>query len=62
MQEHFDKLFHVVNSVSKFSDEAWRDFSKLFRKDFIKKGAYFVEEGSRPRHVAFILDGCLRAY
>lgn len=62
MTEYLDKLYYVVNSVSKFTDKAWDDFSGLFRQDLIKKGTYFVEEGCKPREVAFIIDGCLRAF
>ena len=62
MDENLEKIKCVVNSVSKFTDEAWEDFARLFREDFLKKGTYFVEEGSKPREVAFMLDGCIRAF
>lgn len=58
----FSHMRQVLESFHPFTEEAWKDFSALFTSAKLKKGEYFVREGTHNDSLAFIIDGALRAF
>ncbi len=56
LQDIFKHIFH------QFSDETVALFSKGFIQKELKKGDYFLREGKRCNHLAFILKGAMICY
>lgn len=52
----FKHIFH------QFSDETVAMFSKAFTQKELKKGDYFLREGKRCNHLAFIASGAMMCY
>lgn len=57
--EHVHTFFH---QVSPLSEETWQAISPLFEERSLLAHAYFVEEGSYAREIAFLESGCVRAF
>ena len=62
MEACLKNLKNVVTAVFPFTDEAWIDFSSLFKYQKIKRGEYFCREGEFPENAAFVCNGVLRAF
>ena len=62
MEACLKNLKNVVTAVFPFTDEAWIDFSSLFKYQKIKRGEYFCREGEFPENAAFVCKGVLRAF
>jgi len=57
-----ERLKSVIEHFQKLTDEAWLDLQSLFSYTELRKGEYFVQEGTRNDAVAFVLEGAMRAY
>ena len=62
MEACFNNLKNIVTAVFPFTDEAWKDFSSLFKFQEIKRSEYFCREGEFPENAAFVCKGVLRAF
>jgi len=56
------RIRQFVEQFQPFTDAAWEDLSNLFSYRALKKGELFVKEGEYNDHLAFVIDGALRAY
>lgn len=60
--DSFRYMRQTLEQFHPFTEAAWQDFSVLFAYKELKKGDYFVREGVRNDHLAFIIEGALRAF
>ena len=55
-------ILKLVTQFGPLSPEAQSDFLALFTPKHLKKGSYFVQEGTYSADLAFVVQGVLRAY
>ena len=54
-----EQLFRTVGNYAELSDVARKNWQKLLREQFCRKGEYFVELGQVPTEVGFVAAGLL---
>ena len=55
-------LKHYLNAISPLSEETWKAVSVLFKPRTLFNKAYFVEEHKYATEIAFLEEGCVRAF
>ena len=60
--DEYTILKNVINQIWSQPDNVLNYISELFSPAEIKKGDYFVEDGSKSSDVAFITKGVMRAF
>lgn len=57
-----DTLKQAFNAISPITEEAWLDFSPLFKAFRIERNEVFIQEGERTFNAFFLLEGIVRVY
>ncbi|MDF7820447.1 Crp/Fnr family transcriptional regulator [Runella sp. MFBS21] len=55
-------LYQFFNHFSPLSDNTWRAVQPLFEETFLKKGAFFLQEGQIATQIGFLRKGVVRAF
>lgn len=55
-------LKEYFNIISSISEETWLAIFPLFSHKELKEGEYFIEEGKFAKEIAFLEEGCVRAF
>lgn len=61
-KEKYNQLAFCLNSIYAQPPETEKLFVQLFAPSNLKKGEFFVEEGTHSSKVAFIIEGVMRTF
>ncbi|WP_025761452.1 Crp/Fnr family transcriptional regulator [Dyadobacter tibetensis] len=50
------------NAISPLKESTWQALKNIFREQYLKKGAYFIEEGIIAKEFGFLKEGVIRAF
>ncbi len=57
-----EQLKSYFNSISPLSEKTWNIIAPLFKKRKLQAGEFFVKEHAYAREIAFLENGCVRAF
>ncbi len=57
-----ESLKQYLNAISPLSEQTWKEISVLFKPKTLSAKEYFVEEYKRATEIAFLEEGCVRAF
>ncbi len=62
VRQMFDRLREHVSKLIPLSDDEFPTCTSLMIPKRVRKGTYLVQEGDVSKYLAFVTNGCLRAY
>lgn len=57
-----ESLKQYFNAISPLSEETWKEVSIIFEPKSLSPKEYFVEEYKHAKEIAFLKEGCIRAF
>lgn len=56
------QLYNYIQVINPIQEDTWNKLKVLFTEVSLKKGEYFIEDGTVARSIGFLTDGVIRAF